>query len=341
MRVLITGAAGFIGSHLVEDQLERGREVVAVDLVPGFLPPFAGRPGFSFHQVDVVEASHLRSLMDGVDVIFHLAAVQNEIEAEDDRYREVNVRAVRALLENAQSMGVRRVVHCGSTGVYGDVKVIPANEETAPSPTNIYEHTKLEGERAALDFYRETGFSVVVLRPSWVYGPRCRRTEKLLRGVSKGRFPLVGDGNNYRHPVFIQDLVEAFNAAAETPGVDGQVFLIAGDRYLRLNELLGVVSGVTSGKVLRWKIPVKPVARAAAAVETLFRPFHSRPPLSRRSTIFFTHNNAFDIAKARSRLGFSPSVGLEEGLKETWQKLSEAAEAEVAGDTAPAILHLK
>src|SRR5688500_10232989 len=184
MKVLITGAGGFIGSHLVDSQLEQRHDVRAVDLHLDLLQPQSANPHLEAICGDITDKNLLKRLADGVEVVYHLASAHLDVSLSDEHYRRVNVGATLSLLEAARQAGVRRFVHCSSVGVIGDVKHPPADETTQCRPANIYERSKLAGERAVLDYAFRTGFPVVVVRPAWVYGPRCPRTAKLFRTIS-------------------------------------------------------------------------------------------------------------------------------------------------------------
>ena len=145
MRVLITGAGGFIGSHLVDSQLEHGHHVRAVDLHLDLLGRQAEQSRLRVIRGDITEKDIVQKLVEGIDVVYHLASAHLDVSLSDEHYHRVNVGATLSLLEAARQAGVRRFVHCSSVGVIGDVKHPPADETTECDPVNIYERTKLEG----------------------------------------------------------------------------------------------------------------------------------------------------------------------------------------------------
>jgi dihydroflavonol-4-reductase len=202
-------------------------------------------------------------------------------------------------------------------GVIGAVKHPPADESTECHPVNIYERTKLEGERTALDFARRTGFPVVVVRPAWVYGPRCPRTAKLLRAISKGRFPIFGSGQNMRHPVYITDAIYGLELCAETPDIDGEVFIIAGEFPVESKELISVIRKQLNVRTPQIYLPVILGQAAGLALEHTFKLVGRQSPFSRRSMDFFLKHNAYSIAKAQSRLNYQPQVNLHTGIQMT------------------------
>lgn len=319
MKVLITGAGGFIGSHLVDSQLEQGYDVRAVDLHLDLLQPQSANPHLEAITGDITDENLLKRLVEGVEVVYHLASAHLDVSLSDEHYRRVNVRATLSLLEAARRAGVKRFVHCSSVGVIGDVENPPADETTDCHPTNIYERTKLEGEREALAYSHQTGFPVVVMRPAWVYGPRCPRTSKLIRTISKGRFLFFGNGQNMRHPVYIRDAVKGLELCASAEGVHGEVFIIAGETAVPVAELVSVMSrelGVRSPKL---HLPIALGLLGGYSLEMAFKWIGKQPPFSRRSLDFFLKHNAYDIGKAKRLLSYQPQVDLRTGIKKTIQ----------------------
>jgi len=319
MRVLITGAGGFIGSHLVDSQLEQGHEVRALDLHLDLLRHHSAHPHLEAIRGDITDDELINKIMAGVDVVYHLASAHLDVSLSDDHYRHVNVGGTLSLLEAARGAGVKQFVHCSSVGVIGDVENPPADETTACHPTNIYEQTKLEGERAALEFSHRTGFPVVVARPAWVYGPRCPRTAKLMRTISKGRFPFFGKGQNMRHPVYISDAVKGLELCASAEGVNGEVFIIAGEQAVPVHELVEVISAEWGVNPPKLHLPIALGLFGGYSLEVVFKLLGKAPPFSRRSVDFFLKHNAYDISKAKRMLGYSPQVDLRTGIQKTIQ----------------------
>ncbi|HEX2991781.1 MAG TPA: NAD(P)-dependent oxidoreductase [Anaerolineales bacterium] len=317
MRILITGAGGFIGSHLVDSQLAKGFDVRAVDLHLDLLRHADGHPRLAAVGGDITDEKLVERLVEGVDVVYHLASAHLDVSLPDEHYRRVNVGATLSLLDAARQAGVKRFVHCSSVGVIGDVEHPPADEVTNCHPTNIYERTKLEGERAALDFWRRTGFPVVVARPAWVYGPRCPRTAKLIRTISKGRFPIFGSGKNMRHPIYISDAVRGLELCAETPGIEGEVFILAGEEPVEARQLVQVIGQELNTRTRNVQLPIFLGQWGGLALELLFKPLGKQPPFSRRSMDFFLKHNAYSIAKAKHRLNYQPQVDLRTGIQKT------------------------
>ena len=202
--------------------------------------------------------------------------------------------------------------------MYGPLTRLPADEATECHPDITYEITKLEGERLVAQFRDQV--STVIVRPAWVYGPRCPRTLKLFRTIAKRRFVIVGQGENLRHPVYIDDMVAAFELAATRPNVDGQTFIIASDEAVRLRELVDEIIRVQGLSYRPMRLPLPLVWSMCYGVEKVFSLLNREPPFSTRSIKFFTESSAFNISRAEKRLGYRPRTRLRDGLAATHER---------------------
>ncbi|MEJ2033691.1 MAG: NAD-dependent epimerase/dehydratase family protein, partial [Deltaproteobacteria bacterium] len=240
-----------------------------------------------------------------------------QVNQPESFYWEVNVKALENLLAAAAVHQVGRFVHCSSVGVYGRITKLPADENTVCHPEILYEKTKLAGEQKVASAYQKTGLPTVILRPAWVYGPRCPRTLKLFRAVKKGRFFMVGKGNNFRHPLYVSDLLKAFDLAAIAEAAVGEIFIIASSEAVRLRDLSAKIARSQQATLPPIKLPLGLMKLIARTVESAFTISGKEPPFSSRSLKFFTDSAAFDISKARGILKFEPTVCLDEGLRFT------------------------
>lgn len=323
---LVTGAAGFIGRHLTRRLVGTGRRVVAVDLRPR--PDELALPGVEYARVDIRDTAHLRPLLAEAATVFHLASVHLEVQAGEDRFREVNVEAAVDLVSASAAAPVRRFVHCGSVGIYGHVESPPASEEAPRRPTTPYERTKLEGERAVRERASEADLPLITLRPTWVYGPGCPRTAKLVRTIRRGRFFYIGDGSNLRHPLFVEEMVDAFLLAERAPEeLADRAFIIGGPRAMPLRELVETCARVLEVPAPGIRIPTAVGWSLGLTAEAIFGLVGREPPFSRRSLAFFRHDNAFDTTAAREELGFRPRIDFEEGLRRTLEPSPRTAAA--------------
>jgi dihydroflavonol-4-reductase len=315
VRVLVTGATGFTGGHLARSLRSRGAGVRAL-VRDGSRAQDLGVAGIELVTGDLRDRAALTRAVAGVDIVYHIAAIYRSAGVSPDTYRAVNAVAVRALIESAAAAGVRRVVHCSTVGVHGDVEHPPANEDAPLRPGDVYQRTKLEGEQLAREAAARLGIEVTIARPTGIYGPGDRRLLKLFRAAVR-RFPILGSGEIYYHLTYIDDLIEGFRLCGEDPAAANRTYILAGGEVTTLNELVATIAEIAGVAPPRWHLPVWPFWVAGAVCETVCVPLGIEPPIYRRRVDFYTKSRAFDIARARRELGYAPRVGLREGIRRT------------------------
>jgi len=324
MRVALTGASGYTGGRLLAALRARGEDV-AVLVRPASVSEGIRSLASEVIEGDLGDAAAASRLIEGAEVVVHVAAVYRTAGHPDSYYREVNVGGTERLLEAAARQGVRRFVHTSTVGVHGHVEQPPADENAPFAPGDIYQATKAEAEALALDFHRRRGVPVAVVRPGAIYGPRETRFLKLFRAIARGRYAIVGSGRTFYHPVYIDDLVSGFLLTLDRPEAVGESFLICGPSYVSQAELAALVARHTGGSVLPFRIPARPIQWAGDLVEAFCVPLGLEPPLHRRRVDFWTKSRAFTIDKARRLLGYEPKVDLDEGIARTAAYYREAA----------------
>jgi dihydroflavonol-4-reductase len=317
VRVLVTGATGFTGGHLARALAARGDEVSALVRTQGPAATALARAGVTLVMGDVRDRQALVAAAGGVDVVYHIAAMYRQAGLDDEVYRAVNATAVKDVVEAAALGGVRRVVHCSTVGVHGDVEHPPADEDAPLKPGDVYQVTKLEGERLARDAGARLGIEVTIARPTGIYGPGDRRLLRLFRGVARRRWFTLGDGEIYYHLTFIDDLVDGFRLCGTHPAAANRTYILAGGEVTTLNALVALVAEVAGVPAPTRHLPVWPFWTAGAVCEAICRPLGIEPPIFRRRVDFFTKSRAFDITRARTEIGFAPRVGLREGIRRT------------------------
>jgi dihydroflavonol-4-reductase len=313
---LVTGATGFTGGHLARALVAQGRQVRALVRDKSRASALAAE-GIELVEGDLRDAASLQRAVSGVERVYNIAAMYREAGLPAETYRAVNATAVRDLIVSAKRAGVRRVVHCSTVGVHGDVEHPPANEDAPLRPGDVYQETKLEGEVLARQTGLEQGIEVTIARPTGIYGPGDRRLLKMFRGVARGRFPILGSGEIYYHLTYIDDLVEGFRRCGEEVGGAGRTYILAGAEVTTLNALVAITADVAGVKPPTLHLPVWPVWTAGAVCEALCAPFGIEPPLYRRRVDFFTKSRAFDIGRARAEINYAPQIGLREGIRRT------------------------
>jgi nucleoside-diphosphate-sugar epimerase len=315
VRVLVTGATGFTGGHLAHALRSRGALVRALVRDSSRAQDLSAA-GIELVTGDLRDATALTRAVADTDIVYHVAAMYREAGLSADAYRAVNAVAVRSLIESAAAARVRRVVHCSTVGVHGDVEHPPANEDAPLRPGDIYQRTKLEGEQLAREAADRLGIEVTIVRPTGIYGPGDRRLLKLFRAAVR-RFPILGSGEIYYHLTYIDDLIEGFRLCGEQPAAANRTYILAGGEVTTLNELVATIANVAGVAPPRWHVPVWPFWAAGAVCEAICVPLGIEPPIYRRRVDFYTKSRAFDIGRARREIGYAPRVGLREGIRRT------------------------
>jgi len=316
VRALVTGATGFTGGHLARSLAAAGVPVRALvrDVNDARELKVAG---IELVVGDLRDPAALNSASSGVDVVYHIAAIYRQAGISRETYRAVNATAVGTVIEAAARGGARRVVHCSTVGVHGDIERPPANEDAPIRPGDIYQVTKLEGEHIAREAGKRLGIEVVIVRPSGIYGPGDRRLLKLFRGVVRRRLPILGRGEIYYHLTYIDDLVAGFRQAGEHPKAANRTFILAGPEVTTLNKVVALIAEVGGVRPPRLHLPVWPFWIAGAVCEAVCVPFGIEPPIYRRRVDFYTKSRAFDITRARQEISYDPQIGLRDGIGRT------------------------
>jgi nucleoside-diphosphate-sugar epimerase len=317
MKTLVTGGTGFTGTALVRRLLATGHQVVALDNKPGLALTTLQGMGAEIHIGSVTDPSAVAACMKGVDFVFHLAAAFRELNVPERVYDEVNVQGTRNVIEAAHRAGVRKFVYCSTCGVHGNVASPPANEDAPIAPADYYQRTKYLAEPIVLE-YQSKGMATVVLRPAAIYGPGDpERFLMIFRRVANGSFPMFGDGRTTYHPLYVENLVDAFMLCMAPGKGDGRAYLIADEHYYAIEDVVLAVGRALDIPVKIRHFPVLPLVIAGHVVERICRPFRVAPPIFPRRVDWYRQNRAFDITRAERELGYVPKVGLEDGLRRT------------------------
>jgi len=309
MKAFVTGASGFIGTHLVSELLQQNWEV-------GILVhnrPFSGQEKVRVFRGDIRDSSVLKETLLETDVLFHLAAALGASLINRKEFFKVNAEGTENVLRAARDAGVKRVVHFSSAGVLGSVREnLPVGEDYPSHPIDIYDKTKLEGEKAALRYARG-GMDAVVVRPGWAYGPGDRRTFKLIKAIAKKRFILVTKGKTRHTPVYIHDLIKGVLLCAAKARA-GEIYHLAGEEVLSVRDMVSTIAEATHSKIPPFFLPPLPVRFAAWKMEKAFHLFKHEAPLSRGKLGFFIHPKPLSIKKAKKELGYSPQTDFQTGM---------------------------
>jgi nucleoside-diphosphate-sugar epimerase len=319
VKILITGGTGFIGSRLALEVRAQGHSAV----VAGQLNSDAERArmreleraAVSVEQGPLQDAAYARRILQGCDIVVHLAAAQHEANVADDYFFDVNVNGTRTLLEASRAAAVKRFVYGSTIGVYGESSGEALDETSMPRPANVYGRSKLQAEELVNS--QRSSLPVSIVRISETYGPGDFRLLKLFRAVNRGRFLIIGSGLNRRQPIHVADLSRGLLLAATHAAAVGETFVMAGADVLTTRELVDGVATALGRPAPRVRLPMWPFLAGAVLMEKTLVPFGIQPPLHRRRLDFFRKSFLFSTAKAQRLLDFSPAVPFASGAAET------------------------
>ena len=305
MKVVVTGAAGFIGSNLCRELLAGGHVVTGIDAFTDYYPrwikernvaPLRRDPGFELLEKDL-DAMDFVPVLTGADAVFHVAAqagVRSSWGRNFDIYTRNNIQVTQKLLEASRDLELKKFVYASSSSVYGLTPVLPMAETNPVQPLSPYGVSKLAAEQLCFLYFKNFGVPTVSLRFFTVYGPSQRPDmafHKLFKAMAEDReFSVFGDGSQTRDFTFVADIVRA-NLAALDSGRPGETYNIGGGHRRTLTDVIGVMEGVSG---------------AAARIRWADRQKGDVP------------DTWADIAKARRDLDYSPKTELEDGLRQEW-----------------------
>jgi nucleoside-diphosphate-sugar epimerase len=309
---IVTGAAGFIGSHVVEALLNQGETVIGVDQFNDYYAPamkwsnvdaFADHPNFRLVEGDI-QTLNWSQLLDGVSVIYHQAAqagVRASWGESFRHYTERNINATQVMLEAAKdAKSLERFVYASTSSIYGNAETLPTSETIPPQPVSPYGITKLAAERLGGLYHDNFGVPFTSLRYFTVYGPRQRPDmgfHKFFKAAIEGTaIPIYGDGQQTRDFTYISDIVNANLLAAKAPGAIGEIINIGGGSRVVLADVLDMMEAIVGFPIKRNHIEK---ARGDA------------------------RHTAADVSKARGILGYEPQVTLREGLTHEWEWIQQ------------------
>lgn len=318
MKVLLTGGTGFTGKALVRRLLGEGHQVTALDYKEGLKTQELRDWGAKVVIGSVADKDVVADCVEGVDIVQHLAAAFRELNVPESHYDEINIGGTENMLEAARKAGVKRFVYCSTCGVHGNIDNPPGGEDAPIQPADYYQRTKYMAEPIVRDYNDNRGLPCVILRPAAIYGPGDpERFFMIFKRVASGKFPMFGNGKTLYHPVYIDNLVDAHMLAMEPGRGDGEAYLIADDEYVEIEDLVRRVGVALGIDVKMPRYPIWPLVWAGHVCEKVCKPFGITPPIFPRRVDWYRQNRAFRIDKAKQDLGYSPKIGLDEGLKRT------------------------
>jgi len=317
MTVLVTGAAGFLGSHVTDLLLEVSQPTRAL-IRPGENPDSLAAAGADVRAADIRDASAVTAAVRGVDLVVHCAARTGPWGPRSE-YEQTNVHALQVLVQAAMSAGVRRIVHVSSIAVHG-TDIGGRADENAPMrrEPNPYSQSKVAGERLIMRLIRDEGARVTIVRPGWIYGPRDHASfARFCRLVERGQMIMIGPGTNHLPLVYVSDVAQGILRAGAAPGADGRSYLLVSDQPVTQRQFLTAIARELSVPTPARHVSYRPAAVLGRAVDLTWRLTRrgGPPPVTRYGIQLLGGENGFETSRARSELGFSPEVGYGEGVR--------------------------
>jgi nucleoside-diphosphate-sugar epimerase len=315
MTVLVTGAAGFLGSHVTELLVERDQH-----------PRALVRPGETLRGVDTAEVdvrtgdlrdpATIGQALRGAECVVHCAARTAPWGSEAE-YERTNVRGLETLVSAAMAAGVRRLVHVSSITVHGNDVGGEADERAAlRAEPNPYSRTKVAGERLLERMIRELHAPVTIVRPGWIYGPRDMNSfARLAHQIQKRQMVMVGSGHNHLPLIYARDAAQGLLLAAEAPGSEGRTYLLVNDELVTQHQFVTAIAAELNVPPPARRMPYRLATTLGGLAEDLARLARTRPPIMRYGMQLLGGENRFVITRARNELGFDPQVSMAEGVR--------------------------
>jgi nucleoside-diphosphate-sugar epimerase len=330
-KILVTGANGFIGQHLVKKLFSEGVKVRGTRFVERPLYFFSAED-IEWRDIDLRKPETLQGVAQCVSCIYHLAAIpNNDISKTWEDFHAVNVLGTAALLEEAKRAGVQRFVYISTVEAagYGD-GVNPRKESDEPHPDNNYGKSKLQAEKIVMN--GSWPFERAVVRLPTIYGPGTLLiVPKLFGMVKRGFYPFIGSGNTLMEFCHVENAVQAIVLAGTRPEAAGELFYTADERSYSLQEVISAIASAMGRKILMLHIPRWAAFIAALMWEVCAKIFPfpplvsaaSKKPFLTRETVWWTTRNVNIVSteKIRRVLGYAPQVSLSRGCRETWEWL--------------------
>ena len=315
MRVLITGATGLLGGHLIKELQQRGEDIRAL-VLPVENADKLEKQGVEVVRGDITDAGTLKAAVQNVELIFHLAGMMGVWRPLAD-YRLVNVTGSENLYKAAQKTGVRRYVHTSSHTVYGlgYGRFLTENDALRPDP-DPYSLTKSEGDRLMRRLMLNSAVETVILRPGTFFGPGDRlHFGRMAQKMKDGKGVIIGHGDNALPFCYVTDVVQGFILAAYHENAPGNVYNITNDRPLTQIEMFNAIADAVDGVRPTRHLPYLPIYYGSIVAEKVVaRVTRTKPIVTQLGAMMFGSDNRHSVEKARRELGYEPKVDLRTGI---------------------------
>jgi Nucleoside-diphosphate-sugar epimerases len=325
-KVLITGATGFIGSHLAREIYKVGQyDIVCLIRKTSDTNVIKDLAGIQFAQGDLLDEKLDNRILDHVDIIFHLAGQIGKYGIEYDDYYQLNCRATENLLALAEQEGVKQFIYCSTPGVLGFGKRL-ADENELYEPRNAYEKTKAQAEQIIKDFCINSKIKFTIIRPDFVYGPGDYRRIKMYENIKNKRFILTTSGKSYLHPTYIDDVIQGFMKCIGNEKAFNEIFNIAAKEDITSKEYIQTIANVYGERMIQVNVGYGFSVFIANLIDNLTRRLKNKEGFVSKNKIdFLAIDHSSHIGKAERLLGYVPEYTFAQGILKTidWVKGSD------------------
>ena len=321
-KVVVTGAAGFLGGHVVDMLVERGDEVRAMALPTEDVSRLRALPGVEVVRGDLTDVESLKYAVQGVERVYNVAAKTGPWGLEEV-YRTINVQGLANLIHASLDAGVKRIVHTSSITVYGHhLHGIVTEEHPYHAEDNPYSRTKIAGEKLIANLVKDQRAPVVIVRPAWIYGPRDNASfGRFVALVESGKGFLIGSGKNIVPVVYVRDVAQGLLKAGDAGDeVIGRAYTLADDRRVTQAAYLNTIADKLHVPHLSRHYPYAALYTAGRVAELAWTAMGRRkstpPPVTTYGITLLGGDQQFSIEKARRELGYEPAYDIQRGLDE-------------------------
>ena len=319
MKTLVTGATGFIGTHLVKALVEKGIDVRCLARKASNTKNIEVFNVEIFYG-DLLDEQSLEKALEEIEVIYHLAG--EVFSSQKRRYYQVNLGGLNNLLAACLKNPVRKIIHFSSIASVGPnpTRKTPVSEVTACQPIVPYGVSKLRGEYAIKHFSKEYGLPTVIIRPPVVYGPGVSKSSRVLTFlnlINKGLFRVVGDGENLISLCYIDNLIHGVLLAEAAKNAEGETYFIADERPYTINEIVEAIAREEGKKLPKNHLPIWVAEILSIGLMVPSKVFGFTSPLSRDTMKQLKYSWFADISKAKKDLGYKPIVNFKDGIRAT------------------------
>jgi nucleoside-diphosphate-sugar epimerase len=342
VKVLVTGAAGFLGGHLVDMLVERGDEVRAMVRSIEDADRLHKLPGVEVIHGDLTDPASLKQAVQGIQRVYNVAAKTGPWGLEDV-YRAVNVQGLADLIHASMEAGVQRIVHTSSITVYGHhLHGIVTEDDPFHAEDNPYSRTKIAGEKLIANLVKDNGAPVVIVRPGWIHGPRDTASfGRFVSLIESGKGFIIGSGKNVVPVVYVRDVAQGLIKAGDAGDeVIGRAYTIVNDQRVTQTQYLNTIADCLRVPHISRHLPYTALYAAGRAAELAWQALGRRnaapPPITTYGVTLLGRDQLFSIGKARYELGYEPQFDIARGVAEgvKWyldMKRGKATSPEKAG----------